>query len=786
MRVIAWHQTLRTSVRSEKQKGEHWLKRGSFNPHRPSQDRKRRIRGGTAIGDTSEQRDNQSPQISVYNVEAKAIGKDHAQSNQKKKTTTKDKCFFHQRLSSSRQNQVNKNLIDSLEEEKSFEIQNSLEVETQNFENSKSLEATDLQNVNPLEGNKVKGNLKRHIKKWLEVGASNFIISTIKNGYKLPFINTPKPKSFQNNQSAISASDFVSSTIDDLISSGMIREVKHKPYIVSPLSVATNSVGKKRFILDLRYVNDHLHKEFVSFDDLRDFQHYVRPNGFLFKFDLRQGYYHVDIFENHQEFLGFCWSGNKEKKYYVFTVLPFGLSTAPCLFTKLLRVLVRVWHKQGIKISVFLDDGCGTAQTFEESEESSLAVKSLLVECGFIINIEKSLWSPTKVLIWLGIVIDLNKNSYHVSSKRIQSLLDQCEKILSCQYTTARSLSRLAGKVVSTKFVFSDIVRLKTRFLYKLIDSQYSWDSFLKITDHEEVVKEVIFWRDNIKRLNKKPISSERIVNSFVFSDASDHAIGSIIANNNFICHKNFSPWEQGRSSTWRELEGIRFALISFKESLKNSCIEWKTDNNAASLIVKSGSKKSELHDLAIEIYEITRFNNIDLKVQWIPRKENELADCISKVIDVDDWQLSNDFFDYLNSLWGPFSIDRFANHYNTKLERFNSKFYVPNTEAVDAFLQNWSGENNLFVPPVNDILRVLKKLEQSENIVGTLIIPHWTSKAFWAVIQKDGVFAKFISDSLFIDDSSQVLRHGMFKSALLGSKDFHVGLWALKINTCI
>ena len=93
----------------------------------------------------------------------------------------------------------------------------------------------------------------------------------------------------------------------------MIRELKHKPYIVSPLSVATNSVGKKRFILDLRYVNDHLHKEFISFDDLRDFQHYVRPNGFLFKFDLRQGYYHVDIFEEHQEFLGFCWPENKKK-----------------------------------------------------------------------------------------------------------------------------------------------------------------------------------------------------------------------------------------------------------------------------------------------------------------------------------------------------------------------------------------------------------------------------------------------------------------------------------------
>ena len=115
-------------------------------------------------------------------------------------------------------------------------------------------------------------------------------------------------------------------------------------------------------------------------------------------------------------------------------------------------------------------------------------------------------------------------------------------------------------------------------------------------------------------------------------------------------------------------MEGIRFSLISFKEISKQSSVVWKTDNKAASLIVDSGSKKLDLHDIATEIYEITEFNNIELQVQWISRDENEVADAISKTIDVDDWQISYDFFDYLNNLWGPFSIDRFANHYNTKL----------------------------------------------------------------------------------------------------------------------
>jgi len=37
------------------------------------------------------------------------------------------------------------------------------------------------------------------------------------------------------------------------------------PYIFSPLSVNTNSSGKKRLALDLRYVNLHLFKERISF-----------------------------------------------------------------------------------------------------------------------------------------------------------------------------------------------------------------------------------------------------------------------------------------------------------------------------------------------------------------------------------------------------------------------------------------------------------------------------------------------------------------------------------------
>ena len=65
--------------------------------------------------------------------------------------------------------------------------------------------------------------------------------------------------------------------------------------------------------------------------------------------------------------------------------------------------------------------------------------------------------------------------------------------------------------------------------------------------------------------------------------------------------------------------------------------------------------------------------------------------------------------------MWGPFTIDRFANHNNAKVTRFNSKYFVPGTEAIDAFTQDWSLENNLLVPPTKLILRTLRYIENSK-----------------------------------------------------------------------
>ena len=77
------------------------------------------------------------------------------------------------------------------------------------------------------------------------------------------------------------------------------------------------------------------------------------------------------------------------------------------------------------------------------------------------------------------------------------------------------------------------------------------------------------------------------------------------------------------------------------------------------------------------------------------PKVGKRTCDVISKFLDKDDWKINPMIFDLLNQLWGPHTVDRFSSHYNNQSQRFNSRFASPRCEAVDAFAQNWSIENN-------------------------------------------------------------------------------------------
>ena len=127
----------------------------------------------------------------------------------------------------------------------------------------------------------------------------------------------------------------------------------------------------------------------------------------------------------------------------MFTVLPFGLSSAPYIFTKVVRVLVRYCRSHAMRITVYLDDGIGSARDFARCEDASLFVKNSLQRSGFLPNDSKSIWQPTSCLVWLGYCIDLAIHTIAIPSVRILSVVQVVDSIRS-QYpsSTARKLAQ--------------------------------------------------------------------------------------------------------------------------------------------------------------------------------------------------------------------------------------------------------------------------------------------------------------------------------------------------------
>ena len=188
-----------------------------------------------------------------------------------------------------------------------------------------------------------------------------YIIDIIENGYRLPLISMPPSYSASNHSSAMENVEFVTGAVSKLVDNGCARLVVDRPFICSPLLVVQNSVGKKRLVISLKFLNLYLWKCKFKYEDFKTALDYFEKDAYLFTFDLKSRYHHLDIHPEHQTYLGFQWEG----KFYMSTVLPFGLSTACYIFTKLLRPVVKHIQALGVRLVLYLDDGIVSVKALE-------------------------------------------------------------------------------------------------------------------------------------------------------------------------------------------------------------------------------------------------------------------------------------------------------------------------------------------------------------------------------------------------------------------------------------
>ena len=115
----------------------------------------------------------------------------------------------------------------------------------------------------------------------------------------------------------------------------------------------------------------------------------------------------------------------------MFTCLPFGLSSAPWAFTKLLRVAMTVLRRQGVRIIIYLDDWLIIGSNVEAVIEDLQKVMCLLQNLGFILNIEKSDLEPKQIMEFLGLLVDSLRLSLSLPEKKIVSITNACQVLFS-------------------------------------------------------------------------------------------------------------------------------------------------------------------------------------------------------------------------------------------------------------------------------------------------------------------------------------------------------------------
>ena len=124
------------------------------------------------------------------------------------------------------------------------------------------------------------------------------------------------------------------------------------PGFYSPLFVVPKKTGGYRLIFNQKNLNQFIITHRFKMETLKSVRDCLRPGEFTVSVDLEDAYLHIPLHPSCYHLFRFCLNG----VVFHFTALPFGLASAPWVFTKILRPVVAYLHTHSILVHAYLDD----------------------------------------------------------------------------------------------------------------------------------------------------------------------------------------------------------------------------------------------------------------------------------------------------------------------------------------------------------------------------------------------------------------------------------------------
>lgn len=584
----------------------------------------------------------------------------------------------------------------------------------------------------------IAGTISTHINYWRTLTNNNKTIQIVRSGYKIEFQTSPTElcHTIPSQQYCGNEREVLKAEIKKLIIARVIEEASPcKDQVLSPVFLTQNKDGSHRLILNVKRLNEHVKYEHFKMEGLSSVRDIITKDSFLANIDLRKAYYSIPIHKDSRKYLRFQF----DSKIYEYTCLPNGLSSAPRLFTKMLRVIFSHLRSQGLMSVTYIDDILLIGKSENECKMNIALTTETLEKAGFYINKEKSNLVPTKQLRFLG--FDLSSKTMKISTPqpKLSRLAELVKSSLENRTMTIRRLSSIIGTIISIlpayKYGKMYYRRLES---YKIKVLKQNYGCYEKeCTIPDEAIPDLIYWRDNSVCHNGTTLDPPT-AEITIFTDASNKGWGAVLKNEK--CGEEWTDSDKKFSKdniNALELMAVQRAIKAFAEKIKNKTVMVRTDNTSTVHYINSmGGQHSVICNIiSTNIWSTIQKMESYLVAAHIPGAENIEADYMSRLSEHTEWSLSDYVFDQITQTFGSPDVDLFASDKNAKCKTYVSWKKDNNAYAIDAFTIDWSEFKRPYIfPPFSLLSKITKHLYQKPDRNQTTIIvyPEWPAQTWY------------------------------------------------------
>ena len=230
--------------------------------------------------------------------------------------------------------------------------------------------------------------------------------------------------------------------------------------------------------------------------------------------------------------LSFLW----EEKYYMFTCLPFGLSAAPRVFTKLMKPVVGFLRQVGCRLIIYLDNLLFLHQDKDRLRHMVQLISQLFEGLGLMVNHKKSILLPAQNLGFLGFNINSQTMQISLPQEKMRKIQQDSSQLLAQQSVSVHQIAQFVGKTTATLRALPT-APLHYRALQFLMNSvapvnytqEGTTDKFNTIVQLDPESKTDLTWWSS---LNRKDLSTPVIPPApsvTIESDASNQGWGAVL-----------------------------------------------------------------------------------------------------------------------------------------------------------------------------------------------------------------------------------------------------------------